>query len=1000
MGVLTEVASLSVSITADTAGLESGLSRANSQISNLGSSVASAFGTAAVASIAAVGAGFVGAVTAAAGFESQMSAISAVSGATGAEMAQLSTLALDLGKNTSFSASEAAQGIGELVKAGVSIGDVMGGAASASLSLAAAGAISVGDAAEIASNAMNAFNLKGSDLGHVADVIAGAANASAIDVNDFKFSLAAVGAVAATAGLSFDDTAVAIAELGQAGIKGSDAGTSLKTFIGALTPNSKAATTAMKQLGLITEEGGNQFFDAAGKMKGMEEIQSILNTATKGLTEQQKLMALETIFGSDAIRAAAVLAKDGAEGFDEMAASMSKVTAEAVASERLNNLAGSWEQFKGSVETLAITFGMALLPALRSAVDGVTGFVNSLMPLAQQWGPMIVAAIASVVASLMAMDWSPFLDVLASVGATIAGIVVPAFALLQAAITPVLSFLADHLEILAGVAAAFASLVVIGAAAAAIGAVGAAIALLISPLGLVVAAIGLLTAAWIGNWGGIQEKTASAVAAITPLVEGMLTAIEGFWAAHGETILAAASAIWDGIVAAVSNTITLISGVLTAAGQVWNGEWAAAWQTLTTTAQTIWDGWSPILSAALAALAALFAPVWAAITAELSAAWTTITTTVQTALDGIGLAISTAWTTITTTVTTAMTAVLTAMQTGWQGVVDFITGILASIQAAILAVWNQIPLDIRTDLILITTFLVAAGAEWLASLVTSTTEMLTTITTWIATTVTAFTTWATDTGAAFTTWATTSATTITTMTADTLSTITTWISTTVAAIVAWGADALAPMTELIGTATAAMTAVGAGMLSSISSKLDEIVGAISEFGGRVVSGLRGIIGEASSAAAAIGAAIVAGVRSAVLAGAASLAEAAANMVRRALEAAKHAAKIDSPSKLFADEVGSPIVQGMIVGMNSQNRVLARSMESMMPYAVEHTRVSMDTTGSMQVGPSLSPSMPARSSGGGGVSTHVFVIRDPDGRTLESWYLTGRDVAIRRGVESR
>lgn len=351
---------------------------------------------------------FVGAASQASTFERQVSAIAAVSGATSEEMATLQKLALQLGADTSFSAQEAAQGIEELVKAGVSIADIMGGAGKASLDLAAAGAVSVADAAEIASNAMNAFGIKGSEMAGVADTIAGAANASAISVTDFKFALAAVGAVAATAGLSFNDTAVAIAELGQAGIKGSDAGTSLKAFIAGLTPSSKAATQAMRDLGLIAKDGTNRFFDAQGRMKSMAEIQQILQEATKDLTEQQKLMALETIFGSDAIRAAAVLAKEGSEGYREMAAAMGKVSAADVAAKRLDNLSGSVEKFKGSLATAAITVGLGFTPALKRIVDGATGVLNAWMPAITAFAEKIPAAMDRMIDRALAL-WPSFL---------------------------------------------------------------------------------------------------------------------------------------------------------------------------------------------------------------------------------------------------------------------------------------------------------------------------------------------------------------------------------------------------------------------------------------------------------------------------------------------------------------------------------------------------------------------------------------------------------------
>lgn len=383
-------------------------------------------------------AGFGLAVHAAADFEATLSGIQAVSGATTAEMEGLRAKALQIGKDTTFSAGEAAQAMEELLKAGVSTQDVMTGAAEATTALAAAGGIDLPDAATIAANALNNFGLSGKDMAHTADLIAGAANASAIDVGDFGFSLSQAGAVAHLTGLAFDDLAVAIAEMGQAGIKGSDAGTSIKTFLQNLIPQTDQQVQAFRDLGLISYESvgamqklkdmglkpvsdsygdvsralaqyaqdtkqgkigtdknakavqdlmmgmgllKNQFFDAQGNMKSFADVQETLHEATKNLTKEQKLQTLGMLFGSDAIRAAAVFADEGAAGYNKMADAMGKVTAAQVAATRLDNLKGSLEALKGSFETVAIEAGSMLLPAVRAIVQGVNTLVNAFLNL-------------------------------------------------------------------------------------------------------------------------------------------------------------------------------------------------------------------------------------------------------------------------------------------------------------------------------------------------------------------------------------------------------------------------------------------------------------------------------------------------------------------------------------------------------------------------------------------------------------------------------------------
>jgi TP901 family phage tail tape measure protein len=335
-------------------------------------------------------------------FEKQISAIGAVSGATEQQLEVLRKKALQLGADTSFSASGAALAMEELVKAGLSVEEVLNGAADATVALAAAGGVELPEAATIASNAMNQFGLAASDLPRVADLIAGAANASAIDVREFGFSLSQAGAVANLAGLSFDDLATAIALMGNAGIKGSDAGTSLKTMLQNLQPTTLKQTALFKELGLITEDGSNQFFTAEGSIKSFAEVAGVLNTALAGMSDAQKTLTLETLFGSDAIRAAAVVADAGTKGFNDLAGAMGKVTAEEVAAKRLDNTAGAIEQLKGSAETAAIAIGTALIPTIRTVAKFLTDAANAFSGLDKDTQQTIVTVLA-VAAGLLAL---------------------------------------------------------------------------------------------------------------------------------------------------------------------------------------------------------------------------------------------------------------------------------------------------------------------------------------------------------------------------------------------------------------------------------------------------------------------------------------------------------------------------------------------------------------------------------------------------------------------
>lgn len=356
----------------------------------------------------AVGAGIIAAlsfpVQKAAEFEAQLSSIKAVSGSTNAEMAQLRDLSLDMGKKTKYSALESAQGIEELVKAGISLNDVMNGGIEGALSLAAAGEIAVADAAEIASTALNTFKADNLSVSKAADILAGAANASATDVMGLKTGLAQVGVVAASMKWSMLDTSTALAVFAQNGMKGSDAGTSLKTMLSNLIPTSKQQIAVSRQLGLITKDGSNAFFDQQGRMKDLAGVAEVLQKSFTGLTDEQRKQYMDLLFGSDAIRASSILFKEGAAGVNEMQQAMTKFTAVGVAQERMNNFNGALEQFKGSWETLMIVAGSNFLKPLQIVVSLFQVLIDLFTDLAStQLGKYLMYVIGALGVGLVVL---------------------------------------------------------------------------------------------------------------------------------------------------------------------------------------------------------------------------------------------------------------------------------------------------------------------------------------------------------------------------------------------------------------------------------------------------------------------------------------------------------------------------------------------------------------------------------------------------------------------
>lgn len=317
-----------------------------------------------------------GAITKSADFEARMSSIKAVTGSSADVMRQFHDAAIKAGADTAFSATEAADAIEELAKAGVSTKDILSGGLTGALNLATAGELDLKEAAEIASTALNAFKRDNLSVADAADQLAGAANASATDVHELKYGLSMVAPVAAGLGLTFKDTTNALAVFAQNGLKGSDAGTSLKTMLMNLQPQTKKQYNAMRDLGIVTEDGANKFFTAEGKIKSFAEISQVLKDSLGGLTEQQQQAALKTLFGTDAVRAATIAMNEGADGANKMQAEISKVTAAQVAAEKLNNLKGAVEGLSGSFETLQIKLGESVLPLFTTIVKYVDKLVD------------------------------------------------------------------------------------------------------------------------------------------------------------------------------------------------------------------------------------------------------------------------------------------------------------------------------------------------------------------------------------------------------------------------------------------------------------------------------------------------------------------------------------------------------------------------------------------------------------------------------------------------
>jgi TP901 family phage tail tape measure protein len=305
-------------------------------------------------------------------FDKAMSEVRAATHASAGDMEQLRGAAVKAGADTSFSAKEAADAITELAKAGVSTADILNGGLNGALSLAAAGSMDVAGAAELAATAMTQFKLKGDQLPHVADLLAAGAGKAQGSVEDLGMALKQGGLVAASTGLSIEETTGGLAAFASAGLIGSDAGTSFKTMLQALTPNSAAAASEMNKLGINA-------YDQQGKFIGLSKFAGNLKDSMRGLSDEQRNASMKIIFGSDAVRAANVLYEQGAAGITEWTNKVNDAGfAASTAAIKQDNLAGDLEKLGGSFDTVLIQGGSGAATALRGVVQSAEDLIDAI----------------------------------------------------------------------------------------------------------------------------------------------------------------------------------------------------------------------------------------------------------------------------------------------------------------------------------------------------------------------------------------------------------------------------------------------------------------------------------------------------------------------------------------------------------------------------------------------------------------------------------------------
>lgn len=467
-------------------------------------------------------------------FESAMSQAAGALNMPMSQMGELRDLAIKTGQDTIFSAKEAGEAITELAKGGLTEADIKGGALKATMDLAASSGMDLGNAASTVVRAMGAFGLSANDSAEAANALAGAAAASSTDVEPLTQGLAQVSAQAYNAGWSMQETTAVLGKFADAGIVGSDAGTSLKTMLQRLAAPTDKATEMITNLGIQTR-------DSSGNLLGASDMAQELQNKLGSLSAAQRDAALQTIFGSDATRAATVLMNSGSEGL----ASYIKATNDQEAAQRLaNSQMGEGEkaieEMKGSLETAAITIGSKLAPVITKVVKFITDLVNkfSALPSGVQTAIVVIGAIIAVLGPLL--------------------IIIGQMAIGISALTAAFSALSvPLLPIIAIIAAVIAAIV--------------AIVLVIKNWGVITEWFGNL---WSAICGKIQEIASTVAIFVSEKISALAQSLSGIW----ESIKTIAAAAWEMIKNIILGPVLLLCDLVT-----------GDFNKLKSDAQNIWD---------------------------------------------------------------------------------------------------------------------------------------------------------------------------------------------------------------------------------------------------------------------------------------------------------------------------------------------------------------------------------------------------------------------------
>lgn len=569
------------------------------------------------------------AVKTAADFDTAMSQVAAVSGATGSDLDALRDKAREMGAKTKFSASEAAEAMNYMAMAGWKTTDMLGGIEGI-MNLAAASGEDLATTSDIVTDALTAFGLSADDSGHFADVLAAASSNANTNVSMMGETFKYCAPIAGALGFSVEDTAEAIGLMANAGIKSSQAGTSLRTIMNNLTGEVKICGSSIGEVTIATT-------NADGSMRGLSDILADCRVAFSGLSESEKAAAAETLVGKNAMSGFLALMNAGEADINKLSGAIENCDGKSaeMAATMQDNLAGQLQILKSQLEELAISFGELLMPAIRTIVGWIQQFVDWLNGMDEGTKKVIMTV------ALLAAALGPVLIVIGKVISAVGTIMT------------IVPKIAGVINVVKG---AFAALNA---------------TMLANPIFLIIAAIAALVAAFIYLWNNCEG-------------------FRQFWIDLWENIKAVAVAVWT----AISEFFTAAwEAIKLAAETVWNGIrdfFSGLWEEIQLIFTTVVTAISTFLSLAWTAIQTTVTTVFTAISTFFSTIWNGILTIVTTIVTEISTFLATAWNTIKTIITTVLTAIQTLFTTVWNAIKTVITTIVNGIKNTISTVWNSI----------------------------------------------------------------------------------------------------------------------------------------------------------------------------------------------------------------------------------------------------------------------------------------------------------------------